>query len=216
MTQTQLDILFYIILALALLKSIDILNKVARYLSKGNKKIYSHAERISNEAIEKKKSQKTLAKSTSQDKVEPKITQVALVQPEDVLDFDGQPWDDFNDIDHDLVETLQQQWKSSALVEDAPLPVQPDLRIRDLAKPDNKVFNKRKKPMAVRIDSTRIVNIPDLLTDEAIRMLDKPAFERYPQARFASSKRTSNIKQRTNRREAITAFLDILPRAAAM
>ena len=212
MTETQLDVLFYIVLSLAFLKLLDILNKAVRYFGKGARRTFSNSERVSDE----NECQKNLTKSCSQNKVAPYVSTDVTEHPGDSMFPAGNKLlDEYDELDHQFFAAVKKM-NESAPAETSHVTVKPDLRIRDLAKPDKPVSAKRKKPMAVRVDRTRIVNVPDLLTEEAIRLIEKPAFERYPLLRFSPSPRTSPQKQRNNRREAIKAFLDDLPRTAAI
>lgn len=206
MTELQLDIVFYVTLTFAFLYVLQLLNRVVRFINKANRKVFAQAEDLSKEV---KKHQKKSEPSNTSDKALPVVFDDASVHPDDQLDIAGQ----LSELDLQVVEALKAENKVEARAE--PAPVTSHLRIQDLARPNNVVSIKRKKPMAVRTGKTRIVNVPDILTDEAIQMLETPAQDRYPAARFASA-RTKPEKQRAKRREAIHAFVEDLPRKSVM
>lgn len=205
MSQLQLDIAFYLMLSCTALTAVMLLNKAGRLLAKVNQVAFRNSRKMAHEV---KKTRSELAIS------EPPTTAVPVIHQEepsvfndDELDIAGQ----YPDLDNQLVDALKtEMMKAPDFTETSISEIKPDQRLLPgLAKSIPTVFNNNKPMASLKLVSTRIINAPATLTDEAIHLLESPAHERYPVKRFPH-------RQKSKRREAMKAFVENLPRTAAM
>lgn len=203
MSELQLDIAFYVMLTLAFLYVLMLINKAVRYIVKANHAIFSNTERTAQE-VKRIRNKSVISK--------PSNMAVPVVYQEEPSVFNDEldMADQFSDLDLQVIDALKTGIELPAFTEVPISEIKPDTRLRELAFSKPTVFNKAKKPMAtLKLVTTRVVTVPDNLTDEAIHLLEKPAYERYPSKRLP-------FKHKSKRRDAINAFVDNLPRTAAM
>lgn len=208
---SKADVIYYILLTFAGLYCLHLLNGAMRVLGLMFQGMIEHIQicKLNQEKAEKERQKRLQALKQSKEKV---INPIVNDAGSDLI-IAGQ--DEIH-----AVSTGTSQVKTESDFSGLVLPKpDPDLRIIDLANNGHKTH----KPMATyqaktadKSHTTRVLNVPDQLTDEAISMLESPAVLRYPKERYKASSRTSYTKQKKERRKDIQSVVDLLPRAAVM